>query len=157
MLTYSTCTSGSFLFCLCARISAVSFCFISDLNMLTDSTCTSRSFLFCLCAKISAVAFCFISDLNMNLLDLYIRIFPLLSVCEDCSSSFLFHLLRLFLCSVLLRLLFLLLSLLILRLLNINWAWSCKNVSHAICEQQRHRSACASAQSDQHLCHSLLR
>ena len=29
--------------------------------------------------------------------------------------------------------------------------------SYAICEQQRCRSACASAQSDQHLCCSLLR
>ena len=37
------------------------------------------------------------------------------------------------------------------------WASSCKNVSYAICEQQRRRSACASAQSDQHLCCSLLR
>ena len=33
-----------------------------------------------------------------------------------------------------------------------NWARSCENVSYAICEQQRCRSACASAQSDQHLC-----
>ena len=32
--------------------------------------------------------------------------------------------------------------------------WS---VPHAICEQQRHRSACASAHSDQHLCCSLPR
>ena len=37
------------------------------------------------------------------------------------------------------------------------WTRSCKNVSYAICEQQRCRSACASAQSDQHLCCSLLR
>ena len=37
------------------------------------------------------------------------------------------------------------------------WARSCENVSYAICEQQRRRSACASAQSDQHLCCSLLR
>ena len=37
------------------------------------------------------------------------------------------------------------------------WARSCENVSYAICEQQRCRSACASAQSDQHLCCSLLR
>ena len=36
-------------------------------------------------------------------------------------------------------------------------ARSCKNVSYAICEQQRCRSACASAQSDQHLCCSLLK
>ena len=40
---------------------------------------------------------------------------------------------------------------------NIKWARSCENVSYAICEQQRCRSACASAQSDQHLCCSLLR
>ena len=31
------------------------------------------------------------------------------------------------------------------------------HVSYVICEQQRRRSACASAQSDQHLCCSLLR
>ena len=37
------------------------------------------------------------------------------------------------------------------------WARSCENVSYAICEQQRCRSACASAQSNQHLCCSLLR
>ena len=37
------------------------------------------------------------------------------------------------------------------------WARSCENVSYAICEQQRCRLACASAQSDQHLCCSLLR
>ena len=37
------------------------------------------------------------------------------------------------------------------------WARSCENVSYATCKQQRHRSACASAQSDQHLCCSLLR
>ena len=30
-------------------------------------------------------------------------------------------------------------------------ARSCENVSYVICEQQRRRSACASAQSDQHL------
>ena len=40
---------------------------------------------------------------------------------------------------------------------NIKWATSCENVSYAICEQQRCRSACASAQSDQHLCCSLPR
>ena len=33
----------------------------------------------------------------------------------------------------------------------------CENVSYAICEQQRRRSACASAQSDQRLCCSLPR
>ena len=32
-----------------------------------------------------------------------------------------------------------------------------RNVSYAICEQQRRRSACASAQSDQRLCRSLRR
>ena len=32
-----------------------------------------------------------------------------------------------------------------------------KNVSYVICEQQRRRSACASAQSEQRLCCSLLR
>ena len=37
------------------------------------------------------------------------------------------------------------------------WARSCENVSYAICEQQRCRSACASTQSDQHLCCSLPR
>ena len=38
------------------------------------------------------------------------------------------------------------------------WARSCENVSYAICEQQRHRSASASTQSDQHLsCCLLLR
>ena len=39
---------------------------------------------------------------------------------------------------------------------SIIWARSCENVSYAICEQQRRRSACASAQSDQRLCCSLL-
>ena len=39
----------------------------------------------------------------------------------------------------------------------INWAGPWKNVSYVIFEQQRHRSACTSAQSDQHLCCSLLR
>ena len=38
----------------------------------------------------------------------------------------------------------------------IYWARPCENVSDTICEQQRCRSACASAQSDQHLCCSLL-
>ena len=37
------------------------------------------------------------------------------------------------------------------------WARLCENLSYAICEQQRWRSACTSAQSDQHLCCSLLR
>ena len=36
------------------------------------------------------------------------------------------------------------------------WARSCKNMSYAICKQQRCRLACASAQSDQHLCCSLM-
>ena len=39
---------------------------------------------------------------------------------------------------------------------KIKWARSCENVSYAICEQQRRRSTCASAQSDQRLCCSLL-
>ena len=38
-----------------------------------------------------------------------------------------------------------------------NWARPWENVSYAICEQQRCRSACASAQSDQCLCCSLPR
>ena len=37
------------------------------------------------------------------------------------------------------------------------WARPCKNVSCATCKQQRCWSDCASAQSDQHLCCSLLR
>ena len=37
------------------------------------------------------------------------------------------------------------------------WARPWENVSYAICEQQRCRSACASAQSDQRLCCSLPR
>ena len=37
------------------------------------------------------------------------------------------------------------------------WGGPWENVSYAICEQHRRRSACASAQSDQHLCCSLLR
>ena len=37
------------------------------------------------------------------------------------------------------------------------WAWPWENVSYVICEQQRRRSACASTQSDQHLCCSLSR
>ena len=41
--------------------------------------------------------------------------------------------------------------------LRIKWARPWENVSYAICEQQRRRSACASAQSDQHLCCSLPR
>ena len=37
------------------------------------------------------------------------------------------------------------------------WAKPWENVSHAICEQQRRRSACASAQADLRLCCSLPR
>ena len=37
------------------------------------------------------------------------------------------------------------------------WATSWENLFYAIYEQQRRRSACASAQSDQHFCFSLLR
>ena len=37
------------------------------------------------------------------------------------------------------------------------WAGPWENVSYVKCEQQRRRSACASAQSDQRLCCSLLR
>ena len=37
------------------------------------------------------------------------------------------------------------------------WAGPWENVSYVICEQQRRKSACASAQSDQRLCCSLLR
>ena len=38
-----------------------------------------------------------------------------------------------------------------------DWAGPWENVSYVICEQQRRRSACASAQSDHRLCFSLLR
>ena len=38
-----------------------------------------------------------------------------------------------------------------------NWAGPWENVSYVICKQQRPRSACASAQSDQRLCCLLLR
>ena len=34
----------------------------------------------------------------------------------------------------------------------IKWTRSCEDVSYALCEQQRCRSACTSTQSDQHLC-----
>ena len=37
------------------------------------------------------------------------------------------------------------------------WARPWENVTYAVCEQQRRRSDCASALSDQHLCCSLLR
>ena len=46
---------------------------------------------------------------------------------------------------------------LFLKIVRCIWARSWENVSYAICEQQRCRSACASAQSDQHLCCSLPR
>ena len=36
------------------------------------------------------------------------------------------------------------------------WASSRENLSSVLCEQQRHRPACASAQSDQRLCYSLI-
>ena len=35
------------------------------------------------------------------------------------------------------------------------WASSRQNLSSGVCEQQRRRSACASAQTDQRLCYSL--
>ena len=34
------------------------------------------------------------------------------------------------------------------------WASSQENLSLVLCEQQRHRPACASVQTDKHLCHS---
>ena len=40
---------------------------------------------------------------------------------------------------------------------KLTWAGPWENVSNVICKQQRRRSACASAQSDQRLCCSLLR
>ena len=42
-------------------------------------------------------------------------------------------------------------------LFKIMWATSWENLFYVICEQQRRRSACASAQSDKQLCCSLLR
>ena len=36
------------------------------------------------------------------------------------------------------------------------WASSQENLSKGVCENHRRRPACASAQSDQHLCYSLL-
>ena len=39
---------------------------------------------------------------------------------------------------------------------ELKWATSWQKLSYAICKQQRSRSACASMQSDQHLCCSLL-
>ena len=44
-----------------------------------------------------------------------------------------------------------------LALNTLKWAMSCENLSYAIRKEQRCRSACASAQADQHLCCSLLR
>ena len=38
---------------------------------------------------------------------------------------------------------------------DIKWASTRENMSSVVCEQQRHRPACASAQSDQRLCYSL--
>ena len=36
------------------------------------------------------------------------------------------------------------------------WASTRENLSSGVCEQHRHRPACASAQTDQRLCYSLL-
>ena len=36
------------------------------------------------------------------------------------------------------------------------WASTRENLSSGVCEQQRHRSSCAFAQSDQHLCYSFI-
>ena len=38
---------------------------------------------------------------------------------------------------------------------NFKWASTRENLSTVVCEQQRRRQACASAQTDQHLCYSL--
>ena len=38
-----------------------------------------------------------------------------------------------------------------------SWAKTQENLSAGVCEQQRHRPACASTQSDQRLCYSLIR
>ena len=47
----------------------------------------------------------------------------------------------------------------LLHLTTCGWIWAgpLENVSYIICEQQRQRSACASTQSDQRLCCSVLR
>ena len=37
------------------------------------------------------------------------------------------------------------------------WALTRENLSSEVCEQQRRRPACASAQTDQRLCYSLIR
>ena len=39
---------------------------------------------------------------------------------------------------------------------DITWAWPPENLSLGVCKQQRRRPACVSAQSDQHLCYSLI-
>ena len=36
------------------------------------------------------------------------------------------------------------------------WAWPRENLSSVVCEQQMGRPACASVQSDQSLCYSLI-
>ena len=46
-------------------------------------------------------------------------------------------------------------SFIFLSICFILWATSWENLFYAICEQQRRRSACASAQSDQRICCSL--
>ena len=43
----------------------------------------------------------------------------------------------------------------VLMLQEKKWAWMQENLSSGVCEQQRRRPACASAQSDQCLCYSL--
>ena len=40
---------------------------------------------------------------------------------------------------------------------NISWASMRENLSSGVCQQQRRRPACASAQTDQRLCYSLFR
>ena len=40
---------------------------------------------------------------------------------------------------------------------NHNWASTQENLFSGVCEQQRRRPACASAQSDQRLCYSFIR
>ena len=57
--------------------------------------------------------------------------------------------------AVVLLLLIYYLSLLLLFVGDI-WASTRENLSSGVCEQQRHRPACASAQSDQRLCYSLI-
>ena len=43
----------------------------------------------------------------------------------------------------------------LMAVIDIKWALARQNLYSGICEQQRRRPACASAQSDQHLCFSL--